>query len=487
MNLPQRKTKLTKRKKRLLIVLLLCMIAAGVFFFFQRKQPKQPELSEIFTTETALIERQTLSDSISATGTVASAKTKTVNTSLKGLEVSAVYVSEGDYVEEGTVICEFDASDYKKALSEAKHNQSINAQLEALNDSAPTSSESALKSAFDSLKEISDSKDEAKEALAKASEAVDQAKAGQSQEAISKAEAAYAEAEANLERLEEQYSKAWDAYDEAEEKNDLETQKKALEDQLITQTQEEKTIEEYTDLIEDCVVTASMSGVITALNVTEGNVFEGGDVYTIQDNEHFVVTATVDEYNIASIKKGMHAYIKTDATEDSEMSGEVTYVAIAPASANGMGGSSTGSYTVKVSIEDPSENIRAGMTARLSISLEESENTLTVPYDAVTTKGNASYITIDDNGEQKEIEVTTGISTDYYTEVFSDEISEGMTVYLSTPLVTTQPSDDEGLGGLFSRDLMPGGQNAMPDGGGDRNMPSGGGGGERPSGGPGGF
>lgn len=479
MNLLQRKTKLTKRTKRLLIVLLLCLIAAGVFFFFQRKKPKQPELSENFTTETALIERQTLSDSISATGTVASAKTKTVNTSLKGLEVSAVYVSEGDYVEEGTVICEFDASDYKKALSEAKHNQSINTQIDALNDSSQTSGEAAVRSAYESLKELISAKDEAKAALAQAEAALAQEKNAQTEET-------YNQAKAQLEQITSQCDKAWDAYDDAVEKNELETQKKALEDQLITQTQEERTIEEYTDLIEDCVVTASMSGVITALNVTEGNVFEGGDVYTIQDNEHFVVTASVDEYDIASIKKGMRAYVKTDATEDTEMSGEVTYVAIAPASANGMGGSSTGSYTVKVSIEDPSENIRAGMTARLSISLEESENTLTVPYDAVTTKGNVSYITIDDNGEQKEIEVTTGISTDYYTEVFSDEISEGMTVYLSTPLVTAQPSIDEGLGGLFNRDQMPGGGNTMPGGGGDRNMPSGGGG-ERPSGGPGGF
>lgn len=472
MKLPQRKTKAEKKqrkkmakgKKRLLFFLLFVVIALAVFFFFRKKSERMkgmPDMQANFTTETALIERQTLSDSISATGTVASAKTKTVNTSLKGLEVSAVYVSEGDYVEEGTVICEFDATDYKEALAEAKHNQSINDQLEELNSTQQSASEANVRSAYEKLKKLLKQQ---------------------------------AEAAAEDPNLDAQIEQAWDDYDDAVEKNEFETQKQALEDQLITQTQEEKTIEEYTDLIESCVVTASMSGVITALNVTEGNIFEGGDVYTIQDNEHFVVSASVDEYSIASIEKGMHAYIKTDATEEEEMSGEVTYVAIAPASSgNGMGASANGSYTIKVSIDDPSKNLRAGMSARISISLQEATDTLTVPYDAVTTKGGTSYITIDNNGERKEIAVETGLSTDYYTEIFSDEISEGMTVYLSTPLVTAQPSSEEGMEGLFNMQ-MPGG-GSMPSGG---DMPSGGGGGRSggdmpggggnmPSGGPGGF
>lgn len=35
---------------------------------------------------------------------------------------------------------------------------------------------------------------------------------------------------------------------------------------------------------------------ITALNVEEDNVFEGGTIYEIQDVHNFIVDATVDEY-----------------------------------------------------------------------------------------------------------------------------------------------------------------------------------------------
>lgn len=180
----------------------------------------------------------------------------------------------------------------------------------------------------------------------------------------------------------------------------------------------------------------------------------------------------------------MTAYVKTDATGDVEMTGEVTYVAIAPASSNigGMGAvSSSASYRTEITIHDPAENLRAGMTAKISIALEEAANVLTVPYDAVTTSSDGTAtITVDADGEKKTISVKTGLETDYYTEIISDEISEGMTVYLSTPMFVTTPEGDEDM----SFPGMPGG-GGFPSGGefpGGGGMPSG-----MPSGGPGGF
>lgn len=588
--------------KRFLFTAILILILLSIvgFMLFSRKKQRKENIETAFTVETAQITRQTLSDSISATGTIASAETKTVNTSLKDLEVVAVYVKEGDYVEEGTVICQFDSSDYEEELTKAQHNASINAQLEAFD--ASNNSNETLENAYDNVRNTAKSKNEAdencedaetdyesaKKALNKASSALSAAKKNyeaisdelnatpsalteqknayenalkelakaqvtlaekkatyekdttntSAEEAYNNAqtevtskenlvndtkskydvaatrynellsiEDAYKSAQANydsaqaevsstkqvleqakskLEQAEDQLDSAWKSYDKAEEKAKLQEEREALEDQLINESQEEKAIDEYSELIDDCVVKAAMSGVITSLNVTEGNVFSGGDVYTIQDNEHFIVTCSVDEYDISSIKKGMTAYVKTDATGDVQMNGEVTYVAIAPSGSGSMGAiSSSASYTIKVAIQEADENLRAGMTAKLSISLEESENTLTVPYDAVTTAPDGTAtITADVNGEKKTITVETGLETDYYTEIFSDEISEGMTVYLTTPMIQSTPSgsEDENLpfGGFMNRTEMPSGNDRpggkMPDGGG---MPSGGG--------PGGF
>lgn len=69
-------------------------------------------------------------------------------------------------------------------------------------------------------------------------------------------------------------------------------------------------IEDYEEQLSDCTVYASMSGTITALNVEEDNVFEGGTIYEIQDVHNFIVDATVDEYDVVNLEKGQTAYVK---------------------------------------------------------------------------------------------------------------------------------------------------------------------------------
>ena len=134
---------------------------------------------------------------------------------------------------------------------------------------------------------------------------------------------------------------------------------------------------------------------------------------------------------------------------DEVLEGEVTYVAPTGTTGQTMGSDSgTASYEIQITLNEPQDKLRAGMTASVSIALEESRNALAVPYDCVQTNaGGDSVIYVDDNGEKKEVKVTTGIETDYYTEVISDELSEGMTVYLSTPLQQStgqSGSDDTG-------------------------------------------
>ena len=156
---------------------------------------------------------------------------------------------------------------------------------------------------------------------------------------------------------------------------------------------------------------------------------------------------------------------------DEELEGEVTYVSPVGTSGQTMGSASgTASYEIQITINESQDKLRSGMTASVSIALEESKDTLAVPYDCVqTNEAGESVIYVDDNGERKEVAVETGIETDYYIEVSSDEISEGLTVYLSTPLVQSgaeagsgSGTEEEGMG-TFEAGGMGGG---MPSGGG---------------------
>lgn len=204
----------------------------------------------------------------------------------------------------------------------------------------------------------------------------------------------------------------------------------------MTEDDTRNQVEDYEEQLADCTVYASMSGTITALNVEEDNVFAGGTIYEIQDVHNFIVDASVDEYDIVNLEEGQTAYVKTDSLGDEELEGEVTYVAPTGTTGQTMGSSSgTASYEIQITLKESQDKQRAGMTASVSIALEESKDALAVPYDCVQTNADGdSVIYVEDQGEKKEIKVTTGIETDYYTEVISDELSEGMTVYLSTPL-----------------------------------------------------
>lgn len=105
-------------KKRILIFTALLLCAALGFFAWRRFAPRGPALpvsGEL--VRTARLERQTLSESITVTGTVQSGSVTNVTTSLS-YPVQEILVQVGDTVRAGDVICRLDASDLEKELAQ---------------------------------------------------------------------------------------------------------------------------------------------------------------------------------------------------------------------------------------------------------------------------------------------------------------------------------------------------------------------------------
>lgn len=541
-----------KRHKKV-TVLLLVVIAAGAVGFRLFTRHSKPDTAQVQTIETATVEKMDLSNSISVTGTIATAESKTGTTTLSNIEVTKVYVEVGDEVQEGDIICTFDSSDLEESLADAKNNYSVNQKLDSLENYETTYTDT-LEDAEDTLDAAKATRDAYKAAYANAVTAEEEALANlnkvkaqydtdslksayesaksalqsaikaatgesvtdvdsyvsssstipngcedayntyksaksayeQAQQAIAAAQSSYEQAQQASTSAYNAYSEAQskreqaqDTYDQTVEQAEKTYEKAKLQDQLVEEDDALNKIESYEEQIEDCVVYASMSGTITTLNVEEGNVFSGGTIYEIQDTDYYIVEATVDEYDVTSIEEGMTAYVKTDSV-DEEMAGTVSYVAVTGTSGQTMGSTSgTASYEVQIKITDPQEKLRSGMTASVSIALEESKDTLAVPYDCVQTNdAGESVVYVDDNGERKEVVVEKGIESDYYIEVSSSELSEGMTVYYSTPLVqnggTSGDNSDDNTSMDFNMDFGGGdfGGGSMPSGGGG--MPGGG-------------
>lgn len=203
-------------------------------------------------------------------------------------------------------------------------------------------------------------------------------------------------------------------------------------------------IEQYEEQLENCTVTAPISGVITAVNVDSGNTYNGTTLFTIEDNSAYEVSAEINEYDIGKVALGQKVVIKTNGTGDEELEGTVKK--IAPRAT--VGGTEV-AYNVRISIDTPNNLLRMDMTAKLSIILESRENVLTVPYEAVMEDENGTYyievikqnqpVDNEEADVKKEndkssslqaekIMVEKGIESDYYIEVLSDSLQEGMEV-----------------------------------------------------------
>lgn len=201
----------------------------------------------------------------------------------------------------------------------------------------------------------------------------------------------------------------------------------------VATQQQENAVDTYQEQIEKGTLKAGISGTVTAINVKQGDTYAGGVIATIQDCSAFVVSAEIDEYDIADVKLGMKAVFKTDATRDEQLQGEVIFISPTPTQGSNV------TYQVKVKINSPTDRLRLGMNAKLNIILRETADVLTVPYDAVQQDENGNdvvyVVTRTESGgiTKAAVPVTVGVEGDYYVEVTGD-IQEGMEVSMPSDM-----------------------------------------------------
>lgn len=190
-------------------------------------------------------------------------------------------------------------------------------------------------------------------------------------------------------------------------------------------------------------------------------------LFTISPDDTMTLEVSVDELDINSVEIGQEAVVTFDAIEDEEFTGEVTEIGNT-ASVNG----GVAKYTVSVSVPKD-EEMKQGMNASATITIENRENVITIPVNALQEKGNKVFVYTEkdeDGNLSGETEVTTGLSDGTTVEI-TEGLSEGDTVYYNK-----SGNTDSGNGN----------DSGMPDGMGDFGDMSGGPGGNSDSGNSGG-
>lgn len=206
-------------------------------------------------------------------------------------------------------------------------------------------------------------------------------------------------------------------------------------------------------------------------------------LFTISPDDTMTLEVSVDELDINSVEIGQEAVVTFDAIEDEEFTGEVTEIGNT-ASVNG----GVAKYTVSVSVPKD-EEMKQGMNASATITIENRENVITIPVNALQEKGDKVFVYTEkdeDGNLSGETEVTTGLSDGTTVEI-TEGLSEGDTVYYNKSGNTdsgngNDPGMPDGMGDFGDMSGGPGGNSDSGNSGG----PGGNGGGPGGSGNSGG-
>lgn len=311
----------------------------------------------------------------------------------------------------------------------------------------------------------------------------------QAESALDSAKNAVDTANTQISTCEQQVQAAHDSYDQEKNYSNLLNKSQNVEDSATKLEQAQRTpdnLETLRSTLEDCTLTATMDGTITALNATVGSVCSG-TVATIQNTDALVVDVTIPANSVPKLSTGMTCHITSDATGDAVIDGTLTQ--IDPVA------NDTGSFGAKVVVNGDADGLLIGISAKVEIVISEKDNVFIVPRDAVgTADDGSSYVLRKTGGEGvdmtfEQVTVTTGDTNDFYVEITGSDLQEGDVIRSSADLTQgIETSSDstlpDGVQQMENGDLYVGDPSNMPEGtvvmgGGD--APAGG-----PDGGPGG-
>jgi len=157
---------------------------------------------------------------------------------------------------------------------------------------------------------------------------------------------------------------------------------------------------------------------------------ERQEIIKLPDPTQMHVDCKINESRITLIDDGMPSLISVDAIPGLELKGRVKKVN-RYAEPGSWFSSSTKEYTTLVEIINPPETIRTGMTAEVQIFVEQLEDALQVPIQALYEHGEQMYCLVRRGGKEFETVPVTLSATNSTMAAIESGLEEGDVVVLN--------------------------------------------------------
>lgn len=464
----EEKQRIKKRNIIIIIVAAVVVVLSAITVWIIFAITDKLSTADLGSVETA--SKKNLEKTVSASGVFDSINSESVSSAHIGSRIDAVYVKEGDTVTPGQVICQLDTTSLQETLS-------------ALQKSIEETKAEKVKNNQEYDKEIIDAQNEWNSGIDEINQEIFLAQAACNTTAaeLDKKRARYAqyladpnhsewdmeaiELESNISDLEADfennqyklnlYTNILNAVLNTDNSNSsVEEIRKSVNGVIDSSIQAmEDQAKALRQSIGEATVRCTVGGVVTSLSAKTGDTYIGGPICMVEDANSYMIYSQIGEKDVADVSAGMKVRIKTEATGNTEMTGYVTYVAprasaTATSSDSSNSGAavsaslgSSGSYLVKIALNEQNPRIRLGMNAKLKIVTSEAPNVLAVPSAAVQDDNGNKFVEVVTNMDDVEknsstpykkekVNVTVGVSDDDYTQIEGTGIKEGTGVYV---------------------------------------------------------
>ena len=168
-------------------------------------------------------------------------------------------------------------------------------------------------------------------------------------------------------------------------------------------------------------IKAQFDGIVTSLNAVEGSyVTRGTNALHLDDKSRIFIPFSIPELDVSIVKTGSEVDVTLDALNGKTFKGRIFTISDASIESG-----NTSAFNALVEIEDPDERMLAGMTAEVSMKVNEKKNVLLIPNTALNYQDGKTFVTVQNGTERQIVEIQLGLVSGDISEVVSGNLKEG--------------------------------------------------------------
>jgi len=188
---------------------------------------------------------------------------------------------------------------------------------------------------------------------------------------------------------------------------------------------------------------APFAGTITSAEPIPGDlVSPGASAFRVDDLSRLLVDVQLTEVDINRVQPGQPVLVTFDAALGQEYHGEVVEVAQVGVPVQG-----AVYFDVTIELTDADERVRPGMTAAVTITVQQLEDVLLVPNRAVRLVNGQRVVYVLRGNQLEQVDITLGSTSDLVSEVVDGGLQVGDQIVLNPPTSFFQQGEGPGFMG----------------------------------------